>query len=189
MSGSRPIVLSGPSGTGKSTLLKRLLAAYPNKFGFSVSNTTRAPRQGETDGVDYNFLTRPRFEALVDQGEFIEYAQFSGNLYGTTLSGVNKVTESGKTCILDIDSQGVLAMKKTNLNARFLFIAPPSMEELERRLRSRKTDTEEAVTKRLKAAQGEMELSQRDGIHDRIIVNDDLERAYQELKTFCVDQQ
>lgn len=182
----RPIVISGPSGTGKSTLLKRLLSAHPNSFGFSVSNTTRAPRPGERHGHDYNYITKDEFLASISRGEFIEHAQFSGNYYGTTIAGVNKVTESGKTCILDIDSQGVLAVKNTDLNARFLFIAPPSMEELERRLRSRATDGEEAVLKRLAAAKGEMKLAEQENMHDHIIVNDDLERAYKELEAFCV---
>lgn len=96
------------------------------------------------------------------------------------------MTATGKTCILDIDSQGVLAVKKTQLNARFLFIAPPSMQELEARLRSRATDGEEAVLRRLEAAKGEMALAERGDVHDKIIVNDDLEKAYKEFEEFCV---
>lgn len=182
----RPIVISGPSGTGKSTLIKRLRTAHPDSFGFSVSNTTRSPRPGEKHGHDYHYISKSDFLQGIDRGDYIEHAQFSGNYYGTTVAGVNEVTESGKTCILDIDSQGVLAVKKTDLDARFLFIAPPSMEELERRLRARATDGEEAVLKRLEAAKGEMELSKQQGVHDKIIVNDDLEKAYKELEAFCV---
>lgn len=183
----RPIVISGPSGTGKSTLLKRLLAAHPDTFGFSVSNTTRSPRAGEVDGKDYAFITKDAFLEGIERGDFIEHAQFSGNYYGTTVAGVNKVTASGKKCILDIDSQGVLLVKKTHLNARFLFIAPPHMTELERRLRSRATDSEEAVAKRLEAAKLEMALAQEPGVHDTIVVNDDLEKAYKQLEAFCLD--
>ncbi|CCG82496.1 Guanylate kinase [Taphrina deformans PYCC 5710] len=186
-SSPRPIVLSGPSGTGKSTLLKRLLADHPNSFGFSVSNTTRAPRAGEVDGKDYNFLTKEQFTSGIEKGAYIEHAQFSGNYYGTTIAGVQAVSkEAGRKCILDIDSQGVLLVKKTNLNARYLFVAPPSMEELERRLRSRKTDSNEAIEKRLAAAKGEMELSKQEGVHDLIIVNDDLDKAYVQLEDFCL---
>ena len=182
----RPIVISGPSGTGKSTILKRLLANHPNNFGFSVSNTTRAPRNGEVNGRDYNFLTIEQFEQAIKNGEFIEYAKFSGNYYGTTIAAVQKVSQDNRKCILDIDSQGVLLVKKTTLNARFLFIAPPSLQELERRLRARQTDTESAIQQRLDAAKGEMEMSEREGMHDLIVTNDDLERAYTQVEEFCM---
>ncbi|KAG0266721.1 guanylate kinase, partial [Linnemannia exigua] len=132
---SRPIVISGPSGAGKSTFLKRLFAEYPDKFGFSVSNTTRKPRAGEVNGVDYNFLTREEFLAGVERGDFIEHAEFSGNMYGTTVQGVKSVGDKGRICILDIDMQGVKLVKKTDLNPYYLSVQPPSIEELEKRLR------------------------------------------------------
>ncbi|KAF9132011.1 guanylate kinase, partial [Linnemannia schmuckeri] len=139
---SRPIVISGPSGAGKSTFLKRLFAEYPDKFGFSVSNTTRNPRAGEVNGVDYNFLTREEFLAGVARGDFIEHAEFSGNLYGTTVQGVKSVGDKGRICILDIDMQGVKLVKKTDLNPYYLSVQPPSIEELEKRLRGRGTEKE-----------------------------------------------
>lgn len=193
-SSPRPIVLSGPSGTGKSTLLKRLFAAHPSRFGFSISHTTRQPRAGEQDGKDYNFVDRETFKAGVEKGEFIEWAEFSGNLYGTTIAAVQAVAQhssedgSKRTCILDIDLQGARLVKKTELHARFLFIAPPSMEELERRLRGRKTDSEEAITKRLDAAKTEMESIKEEGFYDLVIVNDDVERAYKDFETFCLNE-
>lgn len=181
---SRPIVLSGPSGSGKSTLLKKLFAEFPDKFGFSVSSTTRSPRPGEVDGKDYDFVTVEKFKDMIAHKEFVEWAQFSGNYYGTTVKSVKKVSEAGKICLLDIDMQGMKAVKfETDLNARFLFIAPPSMENLEMRLRGRGTETEESIAKRLAAAKAEMEYAQT-GAHDQILVNDDLDKAYGQLKEF-----
>ena len=184
---SRPIVLSGPSGTGKSTLLKKLFAEYPNSFGFSVSSTTRSPRAGEVNGKDYNFVTVDEFKKMIDEKKFVEWAQFSGNYYGTTIKSVKQVAETGKTCILDIDMQGVKAVKLTDLNGRFLFISPPSVESLRKRLTGRGTETEESLNKRLAAATAEMEYAES-GAHDKIIVNDDLEKAYAELKEFIFDK-
>lgn len=184
---SRPIVISGPSGTGKSTLLKKLFAEYPDTFGFSVSSTTRQPRAGEVNGKDYNFATVEDFKKMIDDSKFIEWAQFSGNYYGTTIDSVKAVINSGKTCILDIDMQGVKSVKKTDLNARFLFVAPPSIEDLRKRLEGRGTETTESLEKRLGAAYAEMEYADS-GAHDLVIVNDDLEKAYDELKKFIFEK-
>lgn len=183
---SRPVVISGPSGTGKSTLLKKLFAEYPNKFGFSISHTTRAPRPGETDGVEYHFTTVDNFKQLIDANEFIEWAQFSGNYYGTSKKAVRDVADNGKICLLDIDMQGVKAVKNSDLNAKYLFIAPPSVEELKNRLVGRGTETEESIQKRLDAAINEIEYS-KTGAHDKIIVNNDLDTAYDEFKKFILD--
>ena len=180
----RPIVVSGPSGTGKSNCYSFLFLFSNNKFGFSVSNTTRKPRPGEKDGVDYNFVTVEQFKKLIEEGAFIEWAQFSGNYYGTTIAAVKKVADGLKrTCILDIDMQGVKSVKKTDLNARFLFVAPPSLDELRKRLEGRGTETDDSVKQRLAAAKREMDFAET-GAHDKIVVNDDLEKAYKELKEF-----
>ncbi|KXN71577.1 guanylate kinase, partial [Conidiobolus coronatus NRRL 28638] len=179
-----PIVISGPSGTGKSTLLKKLFEEFPNKFGFSVSHTTRQPRAGEEDGISYNFVSREKMIKEVEEGKFIESAEFSGNMYGTSIEAVRKVRDAGKICILDIDMQGVISVKKTDLNAKFVFIAPPSVEELEKRLRGRNTETEDSLKKRLEAAKSELAFAETPGNHDRIIVNNDLDVAYNELKDF-----
>ncbi|KAJ5995835.1 hypothetical protein N7481_002812 [Penicillium waksmanii] len=184
----RPVVISGPSGTGKSTLLKRLFAEYPDKFGFSVSHTTRSPRTGEIDGRDYNFVTRESFQSLITANGFIEHAQFGSNLYGTSVAAIKSVAEQERICILDIEMEGVKQVKgREDLNARFVFLAPPSMEELERRLRGRNTETEDSLQQRLAQARNELAFSQTPGAHDKIVVNDDLEQAYGELKEFIVD--
>lgn len=180
----RPILLSGPSGTGKSTLLKKLLADFPNKFGFSVSNTTRKPREGEVHGEHYNFVSVDEFKKLIDEQKFIEWAQFGGNYYGTTIAAVDNVSEKGTICILDIDMQGVKSVKKTQLNPHYIFIAPPSFEALKERLTKRGTETPESLQKRLDHSSAEIEYSKEEGAYDLVIVNDDLERAYAELKNF-----
>ncbi|RAK76462.1 uncharacterized protein BO72DRAFT_469355 [Aspergillus fijiensis CBS 313.89] len=183
----RPVVVSGPSGTGKSTLLKRLFADYPNTFGFSISHTTRSPRAGEQDGREYCFTTKEDFLDLVSKNGFIEHAQFGGNYYGTSVQAVKNIAEQGRICILDIEMEGVKQVKRTDLNARFLFLAPPSVEELERRLRGRNTETEESLKKRLAQAKNELEYAKEPGAHDKVVVNDDLEKAYAELRDFIVD--
>lgn len=184
----RPIVISGPSGAGKSTLLKKLFAEYPDKFGFSISNTTRKPRAGEVDGVDYNFCTVETFQKMIEENKFIEWAQFSGNYYGTSIKAVEDVAaKAGRTCILDIDMAGVKQVKLTALNAKYLFLSPPSVEELRQRLEGRGTETADSISKRLAAATAELAYAES-GAHDKVVVNDDLERAYSELKEFVLSE-
>ncbi|XP_077346731.1 guanylate kinase isoform X1 [Lithobates pipiens] len=182
MVGPRPVVLSGPSGAGKSTLLKRLLKDYEGIFGFSVSHTTRNPRPGESNGKDYYFVSREVMQKGIDNGEFIETAVFSGNMYGTSKAAVQDVQAKNQICILDIDMQGVKSIKKTNLNAIYISIQPPSVETLEKRLRDRKTESEESLQKRLRAAREDIEISKEPGLFDAVILNDDLEEAYGQLK-------
>ncbi|KAM9308661.1 guanylate kinase [Gastrophryne carolinensis] len=182
MAGPRPVVMSGPSGAGKSTLLKRLLKDYEGMFGFSVSHTTRQPRPGETNGKDYHFVSREEMQRGIENGEFIEHAVFSGNLYGTSKAAVQAVQAQNKICILDIDMQGVKNIKKTDLNPIYISIQPPSVKILEQRLRDRNTESEESLQKRLQAAKTDMEISLEPGLFDDIIVNDDLEEAYSLLK-------
>lgn len=181
----RPVVISGPSGTGKSTLLKKLFAEFPDKFGFSISNTTRSPRAGEQDGVDYHFTTVDDFKKLIDEEKFIEWAQFSGNYYGTSIKAVDDVAKQNKICLLDIDMQGVKSVKKCGIDARFLFLSPPSIDSLRERLVGRGTETEDSIAKRIAAASAELEYA-KTGAHDKIIVNDDLDKAYSEFKEFIL---
>ncbi|XP_047231076.1 guanylate kinase 1b isoform X2 [Girardinichthys multiradiatus] len=182
MSGPRPVVLSGPSGAGKSTLLKRLMKDHEGVFGFSVSHTTRSPRPGEEDGKDYHFTTREAMQEGINNGEFIENAEFSGNMYGTSKAAVENVQAQNLICILDVDIQGVKRIKESDLDPIYISIQPPSMEILEKRLRDRQTETEESLQKRLEAARIDMELSKEPGVFDIVIINDDLEKAYEELK-------
>ncbi|XP_072858893.1 guanylate kinase isoform X1 [Pogona vitticeps] len=188
MTGPRPVVLSGPSGAGKSTLLKKLLKDYENVFGFSVSHTTRQPRPGEVNGKDYHFVTREEMQKEIDAGGFIEHAQFSGNLYGTSKAAIQAVQAQNQICILDIDMQGVKNIKKTDLNPIYISIQAPSIEVLEKRLRERQTETEESLQKRLNAASIDMELSKEPGLFDLIIINDDLEKAYNQLKNTLAEE-
>ncbi|XP_066537136.1 guanylate kinase isoform X1 [Hoplias malabaricus] len=182
MVGPRPVVLSGPSGAGKSTLLKRLMKEYEGVFGFSVSHTTRKPRPGEENGKDYHYVSREVMKAGIENGEFIENAEFSGNMYGTSKAAVQDVQAQNLICILDIDMQGVKNIKRTDLNPIYISIQPPSMSVLEMRLRDRKTESEESLQKRLQAARVDLEISKEPGLFDVVIVNDDLDEAYVKLK-------
>lgn len=189
MAGLRPIVFCGPSGSGKSTLLKKLMAEFPNAFAFSVSHTTRNPRAGEVDGKDYHFTPKEEMQAKIAAGDFLEHAQFSGNLYGTSKQAVADVLASGKICTLDVDIQGVKNLKKTDLNPVFCFIKPPSLEELEKRLRSRGTETEDSLKKRLDTAAVELEYEKAEpNAFDHVVVNEDLETAYSQLKSIMESQ-
>uniref|UniRef100_A0A7N5P5Z2 Guanylate kinase n=1 Tax=Ailuropoda melanoleuca TaxID=9646 RepID=A0A7N5P5Z2_AILME len=188
MKGPRPVVLSGPSGAGKSTLLKKLLKDYDEVFGFSVSHTTRQPRPGEENGKDYHFVTREEMQKEVDAGGFVEHAEFSGNMYGTSKAAIQAVQAQNQICVLDIDMQGVKNIKKTDLNPIYISVQVPSIEILEKRLRERETETEESLQKRLRAACVDMELSKEVGLFDLIIINDNLEEAYSELKNVLAEE-
>ncbi|KAK6517268.1 guanylate kinase [Arthrobotrys megalospora] len=179
------VVLSGPSGAGKSTLLKKLFANHPDTFGFSVSHTSRNPRDGEEHGKAYWFTDKDEFRRLIGEGKFIETAEFSGNMYGTSIQAVKDVQDHGKVCILDIEMEGVKQVKRTDLNetCTFIFVRPPSVEELKKRLEGRNTETPESLANRLAQAEKELEFAETPGVHDKIIVNDDLAKAYDELES------
>ncbi|KAI9461435.1 guanylate kinase [Boletus coccyginus] len=185
---ARPLVVFGPSGVGKGTLLARLFADLPNTFGFSISHTTRQPRPGESDGREYHFVSPDAFRALLADHAFIEHAQFSANLYGTSAQAVRAVRDSGRRCVLDIDSQGVRQVKQTDLDPVCLFVSPPDMSTLRRRLRGRGTDGEEAIQRRLATARAEIEYARQPGTCDYVVVNDDLDRAYASFKKVALGQ-
>lgn len=184
--GPRPLVLCGPSGSGKSTLLQRLCAEFPQKFGFSVSHTTRSPRPGEVDAVHYHFTTKEAMTEAIARGEFIESAEFSNNIYGTSKAAVQTVMSEGRVCVLDIDVQGVKRVKETDLNPYYVFIMPPSVEELECRLRDRGTESPESLQRRLDAAKEEIEYGNTPGNFDLVVVNTSVDKAYSSLREFVV---
>ncbi|KAK8794667.1 hypothetical protein WA158_001648 [Blastocystis sp. Blastoise] len=178
-----PLVLCGPSGVGKSVLIGKLMKDYPDSFGFSVSHTTRQPREGEINHIHYNFVTKEEITKDIDAGLFIEHANVHGNIYGTSINSVVDVVKKGKICILDIDIQGVESVMRLGVKAVYIMILPPSHEELERRLRSRATDSEEAITLRLKNSFKEIDESEKVNFTHRL-VNDNLDIAYGQLKSY-----
>ncbi|KRX54494.1 Guanylate kinase [Trichinella britovi] len=179
---SRPVVVSGPSGCGKSTLLSRLFKEYPDKYALSVSHTTRQPRSSEQHGIDYYFSSKEEMIKAIERGEFLEHAEFSGNLYGTSFEAVHNVVKSGKTCILDLEIQGVRSTKNSNLNPLCILIKPPNLEELKSRLRNRGTETDESLCKRLKQAEIDMAAADKEqDLFDYIIINENLNEAYEHL--------
>lgn len=180
MARGRLFVISGPSGVGKGTVIARLLADDPNTWK-SVSATTRSPREGEIDGVDYYFVDRKDFERTAEGGGFLEWAEYSGNLYGTPVASVQRQLDAGKNVILEIEVQGAFQVKEAAPEAELIFIAPPSVEELERRLRGRGTEDEATIQRRMETAR--MELS-REMEYDKAFVNDDLDTVVNELADY-----
>uniref|UniRef100_A0A061SE87 Guanylate kinase 1 n=1 Tax=Tetraselmis sp. GSL018 TaxID=582737 RepID=A0A061SE87_9CHLO len=175
------LVVCGPSGVGKGTLIKALAESAPDKYGFSVSHTTRQPRPGEKHGEHYYFVTKEEMLEAIDAGMFLEYAEVHGHYYGTSIQAVSDVIQSSRCCILDIDVQGARLVRASNLRAIFCFVAPPDAEELGKRLRARGTESEEAIQTRVANAKKEMESIHEPGLFDFLIVNDDLESAKQQL--------
>ena len=179
----RPIAFCGPSGSGKTTLLGRIISEYPHRFAFSVSYTTRKPRPGEVNGKDYHFVERQHIQKKIDNLEFLEYAEFAGNIYGTSKNAILEVLQSGRVCLLDVDIQGILSLKATSLNPICVFIKPPCIASLERRLRLRGTETEELLNHRLESAKVLLAyVNAQPDLFDYVIVNDDLEVTYEILK-------
>ena len=174
------VVVSGPSGVGKSTVVAAALQADPGVW-LSVSATTRAPREGETDGVNYFFVTRERFDAMVEAGEFLEWAEFAGNRYGTPRGPVQERRAAGIPVILEIELQGARQVRLSDPTARLVFLAPPSWQVLEARLTGRGTESPESVAARLDAARAELAAQ---GEFDDVVVNTDVRESAQALLDF-----
>jgi guanylate kinase len=188
MSSDRPgvlLVVSSPSGAGKTTLCNRLRGDFP-ALGFSVSYTTRSPRPGETQGVEYHFVENAHFQEMIARDEFAEYAMVHGNMYGTAAQPVRRALDAGRDVLFDIDYQG-----GRQLRARFphdvvlVFILPPTLEALEERLRHRGTDSDEVIARRLRVAREELRHYAE---YDYLVTNDDLDRAYDALRAIYVAQ-
>jgi len=166
------VIISAPSGAGKSTLISRIMKK-DSRFSFSVSTTTRLPREGEKDGINYYFKDRKEFEKMIANDEFLEWAEVHGNLYGTSKKEVDRIHAAEKIPLFDIDVQGAKNIRE-KIAGVFVFIVPPSMEELKRRLLSRSTDSQETIDLRIHNASAELAYA---GIYDYVIVNDSLETA------------
>jgi guanylate kinase len=171
-------VITGPSGVGKGTLLRQFLAKHPHTY-FSVSATTRPPRTGEVAGKDYYFVSREKFQAMIAAGELLEWAEFAGNFYGTPRQPVETQIAAGRLVILEIELEGARQVRTTYPQARQIFIVPPSLAELERRIRQRGQDTEAAIIRRLERAKVELEAADE---FDAQIINQDIEIALRGLE-------
>ncbi len=175
------IVFSGPSGSGKGTILSNFYDSYADdKIKYSVSATTRNPREGEKDGVNYFFKTKEEFENMISDGQFLEWAKFCDNYYGTPKKAVTDLVDSGYDVILEIETVGAMNVKKNFPDAVMVFVLPPSVEELKKRLSGRGTETEDVIEKRIETALGELPLAQK---YDYVIVNDEVEKATEKFWT------
>ena len=175
-------VVSAPSGTGKTTVVERLVQIFPD-LGMSRSYTSRALREGEKDGVDYNFITRERFEAMVEEDAFLEWADVFGNLYGTGKAETERELAGGRDLVLVIDVQGARQVRSHGANAIGIFVLPPSFEALERRLRGRSKDSEDAIRKRLATARREVRAVAE---YEYVIVNDELDACVDRLRSIVL---
>ncbi|HGC7914141.1 TPA: guanylate kinase [Streptococcus agalactiae] len=173
------IVFSGPSGVGKGTVRQEIFSTPDHKFDYSVSMTTRPQRPGEVDGVDYFFRTREEFEALIKEGQMLEYAEYVGNYYGTPLSYVNETLDKGVDVFLEIEVQGALQVKSKVPDGVFIFLTPPDLEELEERLVGRGTDSPEVIAQRIERAKEEIALMRE---YDYAVVNDQVSLAAERVK-------
>ena len=172
-------VISGSSGVGKGTVIKSFLSKHP-EFKLSISCTTRQKREGEVHGENYFFLSQDEFKQCIDNDEFLEWAEFSGNFYGTKKDFVKNCISKGENIILEIDTKGALNVKKLIPEAHLIFIMPPSIDELEARLRGRHTETEESIQKRLSSIKSEIENSK---LYDYKVINDTVENAVKQIES------
>ena len=173
------IVLSGPSGVGKGTVRAAIFSKEEQKFVYSISATTRLPRTGETDGVDYFFKTREEFEQMIQNKQLLEYAEYVGNYYGTPLEYVENTLATGKDVFLEIDVQGAIQVRELMPDGVFIFLTPPDLNELESRIVNRGTDSDEVIAKRMKTAREELELMK---YYDYSVVNDTVNNAVQKIE-------
>lgn len=180
------MVISAPSGTGKSTICRRVIehsrssSLYDRELEFSVSTTTRDPRRSEVDGTDYHFVDDETFDRMKEDGEFLEHARVHGEQYGTAESSVREAVNSGNDVLLEIDVQGGRQVQERLSEAVLVFVAPPSLEELERRLRSRGTESESEINRRLEVARDELDSAD---LYDYVVINDEIDRAVSKVQS------
>lgn len=172
------IVLSGPSGVGKGTIRKAMFEKENHNFSYSISMTTRKPREGEVDGVDYYFVSKEEFLKRIEEGKFLEHAEFVGNYYGTPLDKVNEQLDLGKEVVLEIDVAGAMQVKKLVPDSVLIFILPPSKEALYERLKGRGTETEEVIKKRIETANKELLIAEN---YDYAVINNTVDKAVDEI--------
>lgn len=176
----RPLVISGPSGVGKGTLINLLMKQFQDgEFGFSISHTTRLPRNGEENGIHYHFVDFSDMKADITCGNFIEYAQVHGNYYGTSIKAIQSVINEGRVCLIDIDVQGVQQIRNSPLNPFYVFVGPPSVRALEERLRRRGSECENDVVRRINNAMQELVYGYKSGNFDRFLINNNLSKCYE----------
>jgi len=178
------IILSGPSGVGKGTIRDKIMDDEKLKLAFSVSMTSRAPRVGEIDGVHYYFVTRDQFEQAIKEEKLLEYSQFVGNYYGTPAEAVEKLRNEGKNVLLEIEVEGARCVMKKCPDALSIFILPPSMEELENRIRGRRSEEESVIQKRLAKAKGELEAAKE---YKYNVINDNIDVATKQIKDIILE--
>ncbi|MBP1047003.1 guanylate kinase [Enterococcus sp. BWM-S5] len=179
------IVLSGPSGVGKGTVRKAIFESEEHDFQYSVSMTTRSKREGEIEGVDYYFRTREEFEAMIEAGEMLEYAEYVGNYYGTPLSYVNQTLDEGKDVFLEIEVQGAQQVKEKVPDGVFIFLTPPDLSELKSRIVNRGTDDMSVIDKRMQVAREEIEMM---ALYDYAVVNDKVPLAVERIKKIIASE-
>lgn len=177
------IVLSGPSGVGKGTVRQALFSQEDTNFEYSISVTTRNPRQGERNGVDYFFKTREEFEEMIAQNKLLEWAEYVGNYYGTPVDYVEQTMQAGKDVFLEIEVQGALQVRKAFPEGLFIFLAPPSLSELKNRIVTRGTETNSLIENRMKTAKIEIEMMDA---YDYVVENDNVERACERIKAIVL---
>jgi guanylate kinase len=179
-----PIVFVGPSGIGKGTIMKALMAKHPDRFAFSVSHTTRSPRPGEKDGVDYHFTTRSEMEKEISEGKFLEFCEVHGNLYGTSFGAIKAISDAGKICFLDVNIDGAISISKTDMKPFVIFLRPVSVEALEARLKGRGTEKDDVVAVRMATARRELERREElANLWNLDIVNDKIEDTLALIQT------
>ena len=179
------IVLSGPSGVGKGTVRKAIFSQENTSFEYSISMTTRSPREGEIDGVDYFFKTKEEFEDLIGQGKLLEYAEFVGNYYGTPVDYVRETLDRGKDVFLEIEVQGARQVREKFPDGLFIFLAPPSLSELKSRIVTRGTESEDIINNRLNVAREEIEMMH---LYDYVVENDEIEHAVEKINAIVIGE-